>query len=275
MSFDIQMIRKGIYGITDEGDDSFYLVEGKDKAAVIDTGISKGQRILPVIRQLTDKPLLLVVTHAHIDHFHHMDEFEEVYMSHKEFLLSAQMLKFMMGGKELDLESTIDVTTNSTIDLGEDSLEICELAGHTPGGIIVLEKKQNILFTGDCLGSGCGVWMQVGSATSLDTFYDSLVQAFKWLVDRGGRMEFWGGHNKQVFMSKAVPGFNPFNLGLMADMIDLVDKVRNGSIRGEITEEGKAPSTKDKEELIRYAAYGRAEMLYIEEDIHNDRFLVF
>lgn len=47
---------------------------------MIDTGITAGAKILPVIRELTDKPLLLVITHAHPDHMYHIDEFDEVYM---------------------------------------------------------------------------------------------------------------------------------------------------------------------------------------------------
>ncbi len=41
----------------DAGNSSFYVVEGEEKkAAVIDTGITAGTKILPVIRELTDKP---------------------------------------------------------------------------------------------------------------------------------------------------------------------------------------------------------------------------
>ena len=64
-------IASGVYSILDAGDSSFYVVEGTDRAAVIDTGITPGGRIMPVVRSLTDKPLVLVITHAHIDHMHH------------------------------------------------------------------------------------------------------------------------------------------------------------------------------------------------------------
>ena len=44
--FGIWKIDDGIYDILDEGNSSFYIVEGEDRAAVIDTGISPGQKIL-------------------------------------------------------------------------------------------------------------------------------------------------------------------------------------------------------------------------------------
>ena len=80
----IKRLSAQTYELTDADKDSFYLVIGSRKAAVIDTGISKGERILPQLKALTTLPMVLVLTHAHIDHFHHMDEFETVYMSHKE-----------------------------------------------------------------------------------------------------------------------------------------------------------------------------------------------
>ena len=82
--FQVTEIGEKIYCILDAGNSSFYVVEGEEKAAVIDTGITAGAKILPVIRELTDKPLLLVITHAHPDHMYHIDEFNEVYMCHDE-----------------------------------------------------------------------------------------------------------------------------------------------------------------------------------------------
>lgn len=59
--FQVTEIGEKIYCILDAGNSSFYVVEGEEKAAVIDTGITAGTKILPVIRELTDKPLLLVI----------------------------------------------------------------------------------------------------------------------------------------------------------------------------------------------------------------------
>ena len=82
--FEVTKIGKHIFCILDAGNSSFYMIEGDEKAAVIDTGITTGKKIMPLLRELTDKPLLLVVTHVHWDHIYHMDEFEEVYMCHDE-----------------------------------------------------------------------------------------------------------------------------------------------------------------------------------------------
>ena len=127
--FGIWKIDDGIYDILDEGNSSFYIVEGEDRAAVIDTGISPGQKILPLIRKYTSKPLILVLTHAHIDHWYHMDEFETVYMCHREFEVGADALRDMMADKELHPERTLDIRTDTRIELGGTALSICECQG--------------------------------------------------------------------------------------------------------------------------------------------------
>ena len=53
-----------IFGISGE---LWYLVEGTQKAALLDTGSGIG-RMKPLIDSLTDKPLLILLTHGHVDH---------------------------------------------------------------------------------------------------------------------------------------------------------------------------------------------------------------
>ena len=261
--FGIWKIDDGIYDILDEGNSSFYIVEGEDRAAVIDTGISPGQKILPLIRKYTSKPLILVLTHAHIDHWYHMDEFETVYMCHREFEVGADALRDMMADKDLHPERTLDIRTDTRIELGGTSLSICEVPGHTPGSVVVLDERSNRLFTGDAIGSGYGVWMQTPTAVPLETYYESLVHLLKWLVDRGGRMSFHSGHRYQMFQSTHVPSFNPPSLGLLCDLIDLVDQIVHGKIVGRISNVDNIMEL----EPVLYAAYGRAEIQYKASNI--------
>ncbi|MBQ3394258.1 MAG: MBL fold metallo-hydrolase [Oscillospiraceae bacterium] len=263
--FTITKLCEGAYNINDAHDDSFYVVIGEKLARVIDTGVTEGARITPVIREITDRPLVLVVTHAHFDHMYHMDEFDTVYMSHKELTLKESFLENMKHGKDIDFAKTVDISTDSVIDLGGVTLSVCDLAGHTPGSVIILDETHGLLFTGDAIGSGCGVWMQVSSSVSLDKYYAALKDAFAWLVKKGGRMAFWGGHNKQVAQSEQVPGFNPLSMGLLADLIDLVDLVRNGKL-----EYRPVDGNPGSDKPVAYAAWGRAEMLFSPDAIHSD-----
>ena len=150
-------------------------------------------------------------------------------------------------------------TDVAVISLGGTELRICQVPGHTPGSIVILETRENYLFTGDAIGSGCGVWMQIPGSTDLKTYYDSLIHLMHWLVDNGGRMKFFGGHHMQAFESVAHPVYNPLGLGVLADMIDLVGQVLSGEIQGRPSNVSRVFT----QEPLLYASYGRAEMQYL------------
>lgn len=263
--FRITRIADRTYSILDAGDSSFYVVEGDERAAVIDTGITPGGSIMPIVRKLTDKPVILLLTHAHIDHMHHMDEFDEVYMSHKEFSMAPESLEEMMAGKQLRLENTLPISTGSVINLGDESLEVCEVGGHTPGSVAFYAKNRDLLFTGDAIGSGYGVWMQTPDSLPLEEYLDNLRAFLRWLVERGGRMRFWGGHSYQQFQSTLILHYNPVNLGLLCDLIDLVDGLVKGTIVGRASNADKIMSLTP----ALYASFGRAEIQYRPENIRR------
>ena len=150
--FQVTEIGEKIYCILDAGNSSFYVVEGEEKAAVIDTGITAGAKILPVIRELTDKPLLLVITHAHPDHMYHIDEFDEVYMCHEEKKMDPETLVMLTAGKLKPWEEIHDIRTDSVISLGGTELTICQAPGHTPGSVCY--RGDGIHLTGDTLFAG-------------------------------------------------------------------------------------------------------------------------
>ncbi len=257
-NFSIQAIDEKTYHVLDAGASSFYVLEGSERAAVIDTGISEGKRIMPVVRKLTKKPPMLLVTHAHPDHVYHAGEFDEIYMSHREFEMGAVMFEQMCAGRGDILRASTDIRTGSVIDLGGRTLEVCEVPGHTPGSVVFYDRGYDQLFCGDAIGSGIGVWMQVVSALPLTTYRESLIELGRWLVERGGRMRFYGGHYSQQFQTTLPGGRNPLGMGLLYDMIDLVDGIVEGTIVGR---ESAAPVPGTYERCLR-AEFGRAQIEY-------------
>lgn len=256
-------IADGAHGIIDAGGNTFYLVEGESRAAVIDTGITEGGRILAVIRSLTEKPVILILTHAHIDHIHHMDEFDTVYLCHTEFTMPEDFLQEHKAGKDLKLEETLDIRTGSVIDLGGRKLEIFQVPGHTPGSVAIFDEKEKLVFTGDAVGSGAGVWMQLPGRSRLEEYAHTLGEFLVWLLGKGTGLTFWPGHYEQRTISQAVPGENPLSLGLIADLRDLAVKLSLGQIRGTPVELPPHVSPFG----AAYAAYGRGEMIYSPQDV--------
>ncbi len=261
----IRRIQPNIFYILDEVEASFYVIVGETKTVVIDTGIAIGEQILPLVRELAgnDNPIILLLTHSHYDHCHHMNEFETVYICHKEFAL------FSTSEMASDVETlekfakTLGMDTGTVFDIGGEILEVLHVPGHTPGSVVVYAKNANLLFTGDAIGSGYGPSMFTkGVSLSLSDYCESLLNLQKWLIERGGRMRFWGGHQLQQFQSKLITGYNPVNMGYLGDLIDLVDKVVSEEIVGR---ESDFPHVLCFEPM-RYASYGRAELTYMQSN---------
>ena len=78
-------------------------------------------------------------------------------------------------------------------------------------------------------------------------------------------MQFYGGHNQQQFESRITGGYNPLGMGLLSDLIDLVDGVIQGRIVGRCSPVGVPFSTLPN----LYASYGRAEMEYLPQNIRE------
>ena len=76
------------YKITDDtwvisfmnGSEYMYLLEGNEKALLLDTGYGVGN-LRECVERLTDKPILVANTHYHPDHSAGNGEFEEVMVS--------------------------------------------------------------------------------------------------------------------------------------------------------------------------------------------------
>lgn len=64
-AYKAEKISNGFWRIVDPKQCCIYLIEGEDRALVIDTGMSE-EPLLPFIKMLTDKPIDLLLTHAHM-----------------------------------------------------------------------------------------------------------------------------------------------------------------------------------------------------------------
>lgn len=131
--------------IFDEGDVRFFLLVGKERALLIDSGM-KTRNAKEIAREITDLPLSLINTHADPDHTGSNKEFDEFYMNPAE---AGNYYKDHRGtGKILPVED------KDVMELGDRPLEIISLPGHTPGSIAILDVKARILFSGDPIQDG-------------------------------------------------------------------------------------------------------------------------
>lgn len=153
-----------IFGPTGE---IMYLIEGSNRAALIDTGTGVGN-LSEYVKELTDKPIIVILTHGHVDHASGAPNFKEVYMNHADDEVYKEHISFEVRKgyvkaqyrdfdkiKESDYvqpkSSSVykELREGDTFDLGGINLEIYNAAGHTPGQMAALFKEERILMTGD------------------------------------------------------------------------------------------------------------------------------
>lgn len=176
LPIEVTKVKDNVYLMNDNNESTAYIVVGIEKAAVIDTMYGY-ENIYDVVRKVTDLPLVVLNTHGHIDHVSGDCFFDEVYIHQKDANLAQNTFKNKTYNKMKKKYNVQDaefkwMQEGDVFDLGGITLEIYEVAGHTQGGVCILDKEDGILFTGDSINRHC--WMQLEESTSLETFYESL-----------------------------------------------------------------------------------------------------
>ena len=77
--FPTVQFRKNTWEIDEFDCASIFLLEGTEKALVIDLGMGIGD-LRGAIEMITDKPLIAVISHGHVDHTGHARQFDEVWI---------------------------------------------------------------------------------------------------------------------------------------------------------------------------------------------------
>lgn len=150
--------------ITAPGGELMYLAEGEEKAALIDTGSGLGF-LRAYVEKLTDKPIIVLLTHGHVDHAMGAGEFETVYMNHvDDYIYEAHAdMEFRRNGlflcpQSVEKEEIIPAKPLSEIrqmaggdsfDLGKLHIDIYDLPGHTRGSVVMLLREERALLLGD------------------------------------------------------------------------------------------------------------------------------
>lgn len=125
--------------------ESLYLVEGNNKAVLIDAG-TKIADLDKIVASLTKRPVMLVVTHAHPDHTGSaINYFPELYIGAGD---AASPFVSTYRGKIKELKD------GDVIDLGGRTLDVVATPGHTPGSTTFMDKTAGYGFSGDSFGSG-------------------------------------------------------------------------------------------------------------------------
>ncbi|HLN74418.1 MAG: MBL fold metallo-hydrolase [Methylococcaceae bacterium] len=186
---------------------TMYIIEGTKKAMLIDTG-TKCEKLDSIVGLVTKKPLYVVVTHAHGDHAGNIRYFKEIYLHQSDMSLLDPSYKGKVNF----------VKDGDVFDLGGKKIEVKHMPAHTPGSIVLIDKKAGNCYSGDAFGSN-QVWLQLKPYSPMKTYIESCEKMEK-LMDEGITKIYCGHY---PYVKKA------YNKQYITEMRTLAEQLVNGT----------------------------------------------
>ena len=198
--------------------ESLYLLEGNDKAVLIDAG-TRIKDLDKIVADITTKPVMLVATHVHPDHTgSSIDCFPELYINPADTVNIPQMMPNYKGVVNY-------LKDGEKIDLGGRILEVVFTPAHTPGSTTFIDKATGYGFSGDSFGSG-----NLLLTGNFSTLIATCVKMNN-IMEKYGIKYLYPGH----FFGK-----NTETIQRVNDLITLSKDVLSGKIKGEENPRGMA-----------------------------------
>ncbi len=190
--------------------ESIYVVEGSEKALLIDAA-TQVKDLDKIVSSITDKPVMLVATHAHPDHVGSAKYFPEIYVNKGEM----ENMERMMADYEGKIHYLED---GQFFDLGNRKIEVVFTPAHTPGSTTYLDKEAGYGFSGDSFGSG-NLLLFSGTFSDLIATCEKIGK----VMDQRGIDFLYPGHFN---------GINPETRQRIKDLITLSKGVLSGNLKG-------------------------------------------
>ena len=238
--FKARRIYDNVTLITGLGGEQSFLIEGSDKALLID-GLSGVGSLKAFVRELTELPVTLVNTHGHVDHIGADFEYKEVYIAPEDIPLMyahsdmEMRLGFAKSGamfaplptepKLSDVTvpgpvKTLPMKNGDIFDLGRAKLEVIAVPGHTRGTVVFLDRDRRIVYSGDACNRNTLVYGE--ESASIEEFKESLLHFKEFQPAFDG---LWGGHGGAMEQPEIIDSAIALCDEIMAGTDDAVEAV--------------------------------------------------
>ncbi|WP_026690995.1 MBL fold metallo-hydrolase [Alteribacter aurantiacus] len=228
--FTVTQIDEATYAISEFGHWEkvhSYLLIGRDKAALIDTGLGI-DNIRRITDQLTSLPITVLTTHVHWDHIGSHGKYADIFVHEQEegWLVNGikglpieQIRNDVARDITLPTPPTFNPKTYrpyqgkpkgilkdmDTLDLGNRNLQIYHTPGHSPGHVAIFDMKKGYLFSGDLIYDETPIYAFFPSTSPED-----LVRSLDRMANLTEVKKIYGGHN---------------SIGLDSDILDEVKEL--------------------------------------------------
>lgn len=186
-------LRPDLWALDEVGKTIMYVINGRDKALLLDTGFGLTD-LKKVVHELCgEKEIIVVNSHGHMDHDSGNNQFSRVYMgrydepeahrpldeAEKKRIKDTFFEKYLAEGGSLEgwnpgpAQAVLPLSEGDVIDLGDYRLKVIETPGHSLGSIALFEERKGWLFTGDSMLTW-EVWGQLERSAVLTVYGASM-----------------------------------------------------------------------------------------------------
>jgi glyoxylase-like metal-dependent hydrolase (beta-lactamase superfamily II) len=242
--FEVYRIRPGVFAIYEPHQFEeviSYLIVGEKRAILLDTGMGVAT-IRKVTERLTSLPVMVINTHTHFDHTGGNADFSDIanedtpFTRHNALGQSNAYSKDALAPERICGELPPGVKSNSYVirpwhishwlkdgevfDLGGRTIEVLFTPGHTPDSLMLLDRANGLLFTGDTFYPG-PIYLFVP-----ETDFAAYARSVDKVAALAGQLQLLlPGHN--------VPVASPDNLRRLQTA---VEKVQSGAVKAKVAE---------------------------------------
>lgn len=248
--FEVYRLPGNVLGIYEPGhfqEVVSFLIFGEERALLLDTGMGIGD-MGALVKELTDLPLIVVNSHTHFDHIGCNWQFSEIFVYN--FAGAVERLKSGMAVDDLVQELAGDSTCipypdgfdpdkytikpsnpnpiedGHRFNLGGRELEVIHTPGHSPDSIMLLDKSNSILFTGDTYYPAT-LYAHLTSREKINSQFEVYRQTMMKLAGEIEIEWLYASHNEPV-----QPG------STLKDVAEAFDAISKKDVPYEVDEEG-------------------------------------
>lgn len=245
-----------------DGSQNMYLLEGEDRALLIDTGWGAGN-LRTYVEKLASKPVIVALTHGHLDHSGGCGEWEEVIMlsGGEGDLFTCHRLPFDVSKLLYPNFAHKIVHDSDCIDLGGRVIELLDISAHSNGSLGFLDRKNKYLFVGDELESAQVLMYETEAIPGYSFVLDKRLHAHHANMLRLKKLK---GEWKTIF-----PAHNgaPIANSYLDDYITLTEQIYAGKAAIEDNLNHKYAEASDPEHKLCRVRWGGASFFINKEDM--------